>query len=215
MGECYSSPFKFSIMSINLLETVQKNLGYPPLHKIDPNTQDSSWDKTPLDMRFGQAAIPAVLTALYLCVQSDDCAKFFLENRSSSGWVDRIFVDNTKPAVQIIADYSATSSEETVQRLNTIAEETVKAVKTQLTPNADIKEVKAFFNNQRKTLLLYLPTQLHMGELLHDNVLDDNVNKMEGPVSGFMNKLGSVFSQPVTEKEIKHVEERYEDWDKK
>lgn len=202
-------------MSINLLETVQQNLGYPPLHKIDPNTQDSSWDKTPLDKRFSQAAIPAALTALYLCVQSDDCAKFFLENNSEQAWTDRIFTDNVKPAIQIISDYSATPKEETITKLNMIASEAVKVVKTQLPPSAGIKDVKAFFNNQRKTILLYLPSQLHLGKLLNDEVLDDNVNKMEGPVSGFMNKLGSVFSQPVTEKEIKHVEDRYEDWDKK
>ena len=202
-------------MSINLLETVQRNLGYPTLHKIDPNMQETTWDNTPLRKRFSQAAIPATLTALYLCVQSDDCAKFLLENDAASSWVERIFTENAKPAIQIISDYSATPKQETIDKLNAIADETVKVVRSQLPKNACIKDVKLFFINQRKNILLYLPSQLHMGELLHDNALDDNVNKMEGPVSGFMNKLGSLFSQPVTEKEIRHVEERYEDWDKK
>ena len=35
-------------MSINILETVQQNLGYPALQKIDPNTQQVlENDKTP------------------------------------------------------------------------------------------------------------------------------------------------------------------------
>ena len=199
-------------MSINLLETVQKNLGYPPLHKIDPNATDSTWDKTPLENRFGQAAIPAVLTALYLCVQGDECAQDVLDHDSTTGWVDRIFSDNTRPAIQIIADYSIQSKEETVRRMDMIAAEAVKVVKSQIPPHGNIKDLKAFFLNQRNNFLLYLPNQLHMGEMLHNNTVDDNVNKMEGPISTFMRKLGSMFSNPVTEKEVKLPEDRYEDW---
>ena len=196
-------------MSINLLESVQQNLGYAPLHKIDPNTQDNSWDKTPLENRFAQAALPAVLTALYLCSQSDECAKEILENESACNWMDKIFVDNTRPAIQIIADYSGQTTEETVTRMNVIANEAVRVVKTQLPEASGIKDVKLFFSNQRNNILLYLPSALHMGELLHDNVLDDNVNKMEGPISSLMKSIGSAFSNPVTEKEVKLPEDKY------
>jgi hypothetical protein len=51
---------------------------------------------------------------------------------------------------------------------------------------------------------LYLPEALHMGDLLHDDTLDDNTNKMEGPVSSLMRNIGSVFSKPVTNDEIKN-----------
>ena len=44
---------------------------------------------------------------------------------------------------------------------------------------------------------------LHMGELLHDNTLDDNTNKMEGPVSSLLKSIGSAFSTPVTGEDIK------------
>jgi len=57
-------------MSINLLEIVQKNLGYPTLQKIDPNTQVVvADDKKPDEDKFSQAAIPAVLAAFYKYVQ--------------------------------------------------------------------------------------------------------------------------------------------------
>jgi len=196
-------------MSINLLETVRQNLGYAPLHKIDPNTQDTQWDKTPMENRFGQAGIPATLTALSLCVQTDECAGEVLKDEPSCHWVDRIFVDNTKSAVQIIADYSGESYEETVRRLNVIADEAVRVTRSQLAPTAGIKDVKNFFTNQKNNILLYLPVALHMGDLLHNDALDDNINKMEGPISSLMKKIGNAFTNPVTEKEVQHPEDRY------
>ena len=52
-------------------------------------------------------------------------------------------------------------------------------------------------------ILQMRPYALKMGELLHDNTLDDNTNKMEGPISSLMQSIGSVFSKPVTGDEIK------------
>ena len=196
-------------MSIDLLETVQQNLGYAPLHKIDPNTQDNAWDKTPIENRFAQAGLPAVLTALYLCVQSDECAGHVLNDEPSRNWADTIFVDNTRPAIQIIADYSGETYEETLKRLNVMATEAVRVAKTQLPEKAGIKDVKSFFTNQKNNILLYLPTALHMGELLHNSTLDDNVNKMEGPISSLMKIIGNAFSNPVTEKEVRLPEDKF------
>jgi predicted ArsR family transcriptional regulator len=52
-------------MSVNLLEKVQQNLGYAPLHKIDPNNAQEVTVHNEPQYQFAQAAIPAVLTALY------------------------------------------------------------------------------------------------------------------------------------------------------
>ena len=49
-----------------------------------------------------------------------------------------------------------------------------------------------------------MPAALNMGELLHDNTLDDNTNKMEGPVSSLIQRIGSAFSTPVIGDEIKN-----------
>ena len=53
-------------MAINLVESIQKNLGFQPLQKIDPNTQEV---KKPENMSaqdyLPQAAIPVVLLGLY------------------------------------------------------------------------------------------------------------------------------------------------------
>ena len=94
-------------MSVNLSETIQKNLGYPPLHKADPNSQevkDSS--KQPEINLLGQGAIPAVLTGLYRYVQTDEGAADFLRGDNSTDWADRIFNWDKNMAVRKIAAYA-------------------------------------------------------------------------------------------------------------
>jgi len=194
-------------MSVNLLETVQKNLGYPPLKKIDPNTHEVKGDGNTAD-KFSQAAIPAVLTALYRYVQSDEGATEFLRGDYSSNWVSKIFDSHSLEAVQTISEYARQCNEDPVDKMNAIANEAVKVVKENLSVNAGIKEAKVFFSNQRNNILLYLPPALNMGELLNDDTLDDNTNKMEGPISSLMKNIGSAFSNPVTGEEIKSQEEK-------
>lgn len=87
--------------------------------------------------------------------------------------------------------------------MNAIAKEAVKVVKAQLTVDSTILDVKVILADQKNTILLYLPAALNMGALLHDGRLDDNTNKMEGPVSSLMQSIGAAFSGPVTEEEIK------------
>ena len=41
-----------------------------------------------------------------------------------------------------------------------------------------------------------------MGQVLKEESLDDNTNKMEGPVSSLMHKIGSAFSKPSNEEEV-------------
>ena len=191
-------------MSVNLLETVQQNLGYPALQKIDPNTQQVKEDEnTPDEHKFSQAAIPAVLTGLYKYVQSDEGAGDVLRGDISSNWVSKIFDDNRKEAIQTIAAYAKQSNHDPIAKMNAIATEAVKVMKENLVADAGVKEVKLFFNTQKNNILLYLPAALGMGDLLHDATLDDNTNKMEGPISSLMQKLGAAFSTPVTEEEIK------------
>jgi hypothetical protein len=191
-------------MSVNLIKAIQENLGFPQLKKIDPNAQHPAIEsEEDVVNKFSQAAIPAVLTALYKYVQTDEGATEFLNIKNSDNWTAKIFDDNRKEAIQTISAYAQQSNEDPVAKMNAIANEAVKVAKENLSPNANIKEVKDFFSSQRSNILLYLPTELKMGELLHDNTLDDNTNKMEGPISSLMQSIGSAFTNPVTEKEIK------------
>lgn len=194
-----------NVMSVDLIKTIQENLNFPPLNKIDPNTEQPVTDKDEAaENKFSQAAIPAVLTGLYRYVQSDEGAAAFLNGDPHTDWVSKIFDDNSKEAVQTIAAYAQLYNTDPMVKMNAIANEAVITVKKNLPNDAGIREVKVFFSDQRKNILLYLPAELKMGELLDDNTLDDNTNKMEGPISSLMQSIGAAFSNPVTGKEIKN-----------
>jgi hypothetical protein len=191
-------------MSINLLETIQQNLGYPALQKIDPNTQQvTANENKPDEDKFSQAAIPALLTGLYKYVQSDKGGEEILRGSNSSNWAGVLFDDNKKEAIQQIAAYAKQSAEDPVAKLNAIANEAIKVVRDNLPANAVIADVKLFFGAQKNNILLYLPAALNMGELLNDTTLDDKTNKMEGPVSSLIQSIGAAFSKPVMDEEIK------------
>lgn len=189
-------------MLTNILEMVQKNLGYPALQKIDPNTQLINETGT-AEEKFSQAALPAVLTGLYKYAQSDVGAKDILESDNSTNWMDKIFYDKKEDVIETVSTYASQSKDSSVIKMNIIAKESVKIAKENLPANTGIMEVKKIFINQRSHILLYLLPALKMGGYLEDDTLDDNTNKMEGPVSSLMQSIGSVFSNPVTEEEIK------------
>ncbi len=189
-------------MSIHLIETVQQNLGYSPLKKIDPNTQEVVTEKTStVAHRFGQAAIPSILTAFYKYIQLDEGAESFLTDKYKNQWVNEIFGENNEAAIASIIAYKQDLNEDAVLKLNDIADEVVSVVLQQLAPVADFKSLRMFFRDQRNNILLYLPAELNMGELLNDETLDDKTNKMEGPISSLVRSIGSAFSTPVTQEE--------------
>jgi capsular polysaccharide biosynthesis protein len=105
--------------------------------------------------------------------------------------------------VQTISAYAKQSDQDPVAKMNAIANEAVKVVKANIPSTAGSKEVKLLFSHQKNNILLYLPAELNMGELLHDTTLDDKTNKMEGPISSLMQSIGGAFSKPVMDKEIK------------
>ena len=188
-------------MPIHFAETVQQSLGYVPLKKIDPNTQEVTVkDGVPDKHSFAQAAIPSILTAFYKYIQTDEGAASFLQNKYPNEWVDHIFGDQSQEAIASIATYTNELKGDPVLLMNLIAEEVVTEVKKYLQEEADFKDLRLFFSNEKNNILLYLPAELNMGGLLDDETLDDQTNKMEGPISSLIQNIGTVFSTPDTAK---------------
>lgn len=186
-------------MSLNLLEAVQTELGYPALQKIDPNTQVvKEDDTTPNEHRFSQAAIPAVLTALYNYSCTDTGAATILEADPATQWTGLIFSGNQQAVVQHISEYSNQTTEYVTAKLNGIASSAVGIIWKELPEDATMHHVKKLMSSQLPDILTYLPAALQMGELLHNNTLDDRTNKMEGPLSGIIRAIGAGFSNEET-----------------
>ena len=172
-------------------------------HKIDVNTEREIVDEKTGDNRFAQAAIPTVLAGMYRYVQTDEGAKEILQADNNTAWADKIFGTDKFDVIQAIKDFSGDAENNIETEINNIAGETVKLVKENMPDDADSKAVKLFFGGQKNNILLYLPPVLKMGALLHDNTLDDATNKMEGPISSLMKNIGGVFSNPVSEEELR------------
>lgn len=187
-------------MSHNLLEKVQQSLGYPPLHKIDPNTDDAINHK-PVDA-FSQALVSAVLTGLYRYVQSNKGAENFLGISNAADWVDEIFGEHRDKAIERIADFASQPVAKVESGILIMVNETKKIIQEILNDKLTVQDIKIFFANERNNIIVYLPPALHLGDWLNDTELDDNTNKMEGPMSNLIKRIGDVFSYPVTNEDL-------------
>ncbi|HSU27413.1 MAG TPA: hypothetical protein VLJ68_03470 [Chitinophagaceae bacterium] len=174
----------------NLVEAIRKNLGYPPLQKVDPNSQEIKeiWS-SPTDEKLAQAAIPSVLTALFKMTRTMDGCNALLATDGHADWLSVIFNDRDREVVEKLAQYSGAEDQVVERNMEDIADEAVKLVKESVGEKAGPEKVRNYMNGQRHHILVHLPAQLNMGDLLNDEGLDDRTNKMEGPVSNFMHKI--------------------------
>ncbi|MCW3088666.1 MAG: hypothetical protein JWQ78_2052, partial [Sediminibacterium sp.] len=170
-------------MSVNLLHALQEKLGCPPLQKVDANTQEvkpaAGAQRQEL---FCQAAIPAVLTALYRYSRADAGAAAIRSEDLSHDWLKPAFADQRDTIVSRIAAYSGYLDSEVVTKLNEVARQAVSIIREQLNPHSTVMEVKTLLGDSRNDFLPYLPASLQLGPLLNDDTLDDRTHKMEGPV---------------------------------
>ena len=194
-------------MSINLLEKVQQNLHYPTVQKIDPNTQLIANNNSEIEEdKFSQVAIPAVLTGLYKFSTTEEGAKEILKADYTTNWVNKIFDENNRQVIEDIAAKLNKPKDVAVEQMNGIADEAIKLVHENLPETATEKDVMQFFSNQVNNFLPYLPASLHMGNALNDTSLDDNTNKMQGPISSLMHSIGNAFSTPETKEDTNHAQ---------
>ena len=179
---------------MNLPELLQQHFNYPPLVKIDPNTQEVTDKDNAVAGEFGQAAIPVILAGLYKFTRSDEGADAVISGEVSPSWVKTIFADQHQQVIERVAQYAKTPYDITENKLNDIASKSVELIKEAVGPDPKNIAVKELMGGQINNILPYLPAVLQAGELLNDTTLDDKTNKMEGPISSLMQAIGSGFS---------------------
>src|SRR6185369_17533797 len=109
---------------MNLLETIQNNLGYDPLKKVDPNSQEikDAHKMTP-DQKMAQAAIPAVLAALIK--YSDGNEGINIMTGKNENWLNLIYHGKENYAVKQITDYAGVPEQDVASTMEKIAQESV------------------------------------------------------------------------------------------
>ena len=183
-------------MANNIIETIQKNLGLPALQKIDPNIQETKEKSLRSSQeKLAQAALPAVLAALYKFTRTDDGCRAIIASNENPDWLGTFFEGKEKSAVDKVARYADVTNAEAETLMENIADESVNSLKASAGSKQSIEGIRSYMKNQRHHILVYLPAAMHMGDILNDESLDDRTNKMEGPVSGFMHRVENLLSK--------------------
>jgi hypothetical protein len=189
-------------MAINLVETIQKNLGFQPLQKIDPNTQEvKKPENLSVQDYLPQAAIPVVLLGLYKfsCTEAGntELVKGELQNKL----LKTIFGKSTQTVIDKVAVYTGNTSEYTADQMEIIAWEALDVTRNNISGQPTGSPVKSFLADQRHDILVHLPASLQIGEAMHDDTIDDRTHKMEGPMSSHMHWLEKFFPSTDRKKE--------------
>ena len=189
-------------MITSLIESIQKNLGYPELTKIDPNTQQATAGEAVQPVKhFAQAAIPAVLAGVYKLGSTEHGAEQILRGSTTTRWLNVLFGENKQNAIEQVAAYSGDVQGKAVeQQMERIAQEAVTLIRQNLPANATFADVKTFIADNRSEILKYLPGELQIGKVINDDTIDDRSNKMEGPMSNSMHFFEKLFSGGTVEK---------------
>ena len=187
-------------MSINLLQQVQENLGYPPLKKIDPNEQNPGSVPTADRGALAQAVIPAVLAGMYNLVKTDEGAEVIKQEKTGTDWSVELYGEKSSELMNRIASLTSLDSLTAHTAFNDTAIETARLIREQVkTDNSNIA-IRQFVESQRNLFLPYLSDALQAGLLLGDGPIDDRTNKMEGPISSLMHSIESGFNGNETKK---------------
>ncbi|HET9825551.1 MAG TPA: hypothetical protein VFP87_09455 [Chitinophagaceae bacterium] len=178
-------------MVTNIVEAIQQKLGYRPLKKVDPNTQEikEAYKMSP-EEKLPQAAIPAVLAAAIKYSDGKDGINL-LSQGTNENWLNVIYCGKENDAIQKVADYAGIEADEARRHMQNISNETVTIVRDVVkAPNAE--KLRSFMNSQRHSILSHLPAALKMGDVLNEETFDDRTNKMEGPVSSFLHRIEDI-----------------------
>ena len=180
---------------MNIIEVIQKNLGYGAIQKIDPNSQEVA-DKDSIhgNTAVAQAAIPSVLLALFNRLEKEPNASWLAAEQPTGRLMEKIFGKSATEITEKIAVYSGLTGPGVKAEMEHIAAESVRVVRDQVSDINNENSVSAFVTRHKHEVLLYLPATLQLGSLLGNKNLDDRTEKMEGPVSGLMHRMEKQFN---------------------
>ena len=183
-------------MSNDLLQTIQQNMGYAPLQKVDANEWQSVFAENKAQEELcNEAVIPAVLTGLFRYSQIDKGADDILHAQLSADWTTFIFDGHTKEIVENIADYSHCTTETITTKISAVAEEAVRVIRKRVTNTGSIKNLRIILADSLDDVLFRLPVHMQIGEFLHENAAYYDNQLPGGPAAGSTHIMGGSLSK--------------------
>ena len=182
-------------MTSNIIDLLQRKLGYPPLKKVDPNIQETRGNlESTVEEKLAQSAIPVVLGGFFSFTRTDQGCYTIINGTKDANWLSQIFGSHEEEAVEKVAHYAGVPREDAGIDMKQAARETFTQIKDAAGTKPTVEKIKAYMSNQRHNILVHLPAAMQLGYLLNDNAMDDRTNKMEGPVSSFMHSIENKLS---------------------
>lgn len=180
---------------MNVIETIQKNLGYESLQKINPNVQDVDHKLTQHgNAALAQAGIPTVLIGLFNQLEKTPDASWLAGDQPTGAMLEKIFGKSAPMVVEKVGSYAGNADSLVKQELEHIASESVRVVRDSIKDLTKEDSIVGFVAKNKQEVMSYLPASLRLGTLLGNNNLDDRTNKMEGPISSLMHKIENQFN---------------------
>ncbi|MBC7851713.1 MAG: hypothetical protein H7Y31_18360 [Chitinophagaceae bacterium] len=188
-------------MAINLFDRVNNMMGAPVTKKESP----VSSTKVEYEKTLPGAAIPTALAGIFELASSADGANKILDHlvnhrgdieNANSPCIDFTFGTTVDDVVNKVANYSGTTYADAHSTINDAARNGYRVLIQELVKETiKPEDITKYMVSQRHSILTHLPAELQMGHLLGDETIDDVSNKMEGPISNLMHKLGGSFSK--------------------
>ena len=176
---------------MTIVKQIQDKLHYSPFQAIDPSTG------TPLEEEnfnpLEQATTVTFLAALYRSSRLKENAVVLAAQSQAGELLNTVFTDKFD-AYQAIADYTQQSLEVIKSKLQEVANAFISIVREQPEDNR-AEYLQNAFTSERDSILTLIPSQLKIEQLLNDDTINDNTNKMQGPVSTLMHKIENAFSK--------------------
>jgi hypothetical protein len=179
---------------MNIIDKITDNLGVPQLQQIDANTLEPANKQQGSTEVFYQNAVPAVLLGLYKFSRIKEGNTDILLAHTGGNLMQVIFGEDYSYAVSKVASHTNVTNDYAATEMEKIARAATEIIREKLPANAKDEQVRTFFTDQRNTILKYLPAGLHLGDVVHDETIDDRTNKMDGPMSGHMHWIEKWFS---------------------
>lgn len=184
-------------MSENIVTALQEKMGFAPFEKIDPNAPQGKrelWLSKDAN-HFTQVAAIAVLVGIYETGSKPEGASLLMHSSNSANNLSLIFADKKEEVIRAVSKYGDQTIETASDEMSAIAATAIAEIKSSVSENAGDDTVAAFIAAQRHNILVHLPPDLLLGNIVNDNSIDDETNKMEGPVSAMVHFFEDLFAK--------------------
>lgn len=179
---------------MNFSQDLQELLNYPALQKMDATTGKPENEE--LYDVVSQSVLVIFLSGLYKATRTKVNAEEIQKEQNVKDLLNKIF-DDKAAVLTAVAEFTERDEKFINTQLEGVANGYLKMI-NQSDYATELKKENSFeelLSSERIKILPCLPPGLQTGKLFNDETMDDNTNKMEGPISSLMNKIEGVFSK--------------------